>query len=527
MSIPTLRDYQREAVEALRENFARGIKRQILCAPTGSGKTLCAAYMIQQAMRKGPGTILFLVDRVALARQTSAEFTKFGIPHGMVQGEYTHGKHMDVQICSMQSLEKRGFFPGRNIRLVVYDEAHELRKEIIKFILNWDGPTIGLTATPFRQGLGKIYQACVDLITTDQLVSEKWLSEMRVIAGVQPNMKGAATRNDGEWSGTAVTERGRVIIGDILSTWMEQTQKHFGGPVKTIVFSASVAHGRELCEAFQDAGFDFRQISYLDRDDEERERKIQLYRDGKITGLVSVDALCLSEDTEVLTTDGWVGCDDMTTEHKVAQYDPDDESVCFGNPVRVIRRDVMPHETWVTHTGHSIGGGFRVTGNHRMLVATTATMAWKNAPAMDIVEKRRFIPVSANALPLPVALPPSPASSKSDLDRRISANSFHLRKGGMGNAESKREALRRIQIRDELAYTAIEDLTDDECRLAGFWIGDGMHAARAAILGNSAYVLSQSEGVPPYCFSWVEDVVGQAWAVDFRTTGGFLESTAP
>ena len=149
------------------------------------------AYMVQsKPCHKGPGTILFLVDRVALARQTSEEFRKFGIPHGMVQGEYTHGRHMDVQICSMQSLEKRGFFPGRNIRLVVYDEAHELRKEIIKFILNWGGPTIGLTATPFREGLGKIYQACVDLITTDQLVAEKWLAEMRVIAGVQPNMKG-------------------------------------------------------------------------------------------------------------------------------------------------------------------------------------------------------------------------------------------------------------------------------------------------------------------------------------------------
>ena len=43
--------------------------------------------------------------------------------------------------------------------------------------------TIGLTATPFRQGLGKTYQACVDPITIDQLVAKGWLSEMRVIFG--------------------------------------------------------------------------------------------------------------------------------------------------------------------------------------------------------------------------------------------------------------------------------------------------------------------------------------------------------
>ena len=38
----------------------------------------------------------------------------------------------------------------------------------------------------------------------------------------------------GEWTGTEVRERGRAIIGDIVTTWVEKTQEHFGGPVKTL-----------------------------------------------------------------------------------------------------------------------------------------------------------------------------------------------------------------------------------------------------------------------------------------------------
>ena len=62
-------------------------------------------------------------------------------------------------------------------------------------------------------------------------------------------------------------------------------------PVKTIVFSANVAHGVELCEAFNAAGYDFRQISYLQKDDGEKKRNIQLFREGKVHGLVSCEAL--------------------------------------------------------------------------------------------------------------------------------------------------------------------------------------------------------------------------------------------
>ena len=80
-----LRDYQEESEERLRQGLREGHLRQILCAPTGSGKTLSAAHLIKEALGKGSRSA-FIADRVALVTQTSQRFYELGIPHGVAQG---------------------------------------------------------------------------------------------------------------------------------------------------------------------------------------------------------------------------------------------------------------------------------------------------------------------------------------------------------------------------------------------------------------------------------------------------------
>ncbi|WP_396189602.1 DEAD/DEAH box helicase family protein, partial [Flavobacterium sp.] len=43
-----LRDYQLEAIESLRDGIRKGIVNQVLSAPTGAGKTVLAAYLIDE-----------------------------------------------------------------------------------------------------------------------------------------------------------------------------------------------------------------------------------------------------------------------------------------------------------------------------------------------------------------------------------------------------------------------------------------------------------------------------------------------
>lgn len=287
-----LRPYQELAVEGLRQGLRDGHRCQILCSPTGSGKTVIGAYLLQEVQAKGRKAA-FVVDRVALCGQTSRVLWDYGIQHGIAQGQNSFGRHEPIQVCSSQTIEKRGFLP--DLDLMIVDEAHTQRKFIVNFAKNSKIPIIGLTATPFSKGLGATYSNVVNVTTTDELIEQKYLAPLVAYAAKEIDMTGAKVVA-GEWTDREVEERGREIIGDIVKEWVEKTNHHFGGPVKTIGFSATVAHGEEICREFQAAGYDFRQISYKDRDDDYRADLIQQFRDGQITGLVSCEALAKGFD---------------------------------------------------------------------------------------------------------------------------------------------------------------------------------------------------------------------------------------
>lgn len=293
-----LRPYQTESIQRLRDGVRAGHKRQILTAPTGSGKTVCAAHLMEEASRKMSRAV-FVCDRVALVDQTSKVFDSYGIEHGVLQADHWRKKPWErIQIASAQTLARRGWSNGE-LQMLVYDECHTLYKSVTDFIEKHpDIVVVGLTATPFHRGLGKLFTNVVNVATTDQLITEGFLVPVQAYAGKAADMKGAKTKFDGEWAEEDMEKRGLTIIGDIVTEWITKTTKHFEGPVKTIAFSATVAHGEELCRRFQDAGFNFQQVSYKDGNDEKRRALIEEFRkpESDIMGLVSCEALAKGFD---------------------------------------------------------------------------------------------------------------------------------------------------------------------------------------------------------------------------------------
>lgn len=284
-----LRDYQVESVERLRQGIRDGHRSQILCAPTGSGKTIIAAHLMAEANRKF-SRAAFVVDRVNLVDQTSAVLQSYGLDHGVIQaGHWRFRPYERLQVCSAQTLEKRGFIEQCNLMIV--DEAHCIRKQTAAFVKNrQDMKVLGLSATPFSRGLGELYTNFVNVTTTNKLVEQGHLVPLKMYAAKAVDMTGAKVVA-GEWADKDIEERGMKIVGDIVGEWIDKTQRHFGGPVKTIVFSATVEHGSELCRQFNDAGFNFQQISYRDKNDDRRRELIEEFRkpDSTIHGLVSCE----------------------------------------------------------------------------------------------------------------------------------------------------------------------------------------------------------------------------------------------
>jgi DNA repair protein RadD len=293
-----LRPYQSAAILALREGVRAGHKRQILAAPTGSGKTVCAAHLMQEVAKKFSHAA-FVCDRVALVDQTSRVLDTYEIDHGVIQGDHWRAKPWErIQVASAQTLARRGWEKDA-LQLIVVDECHTLYKGVTDFIeAHPEVIVVGLTATPFSKGLGKIFTNVVNVATTDQLIAEGFLVPIKAYAGKAADMTGAKTKFDGEWAEAEMESRGITIIGDIVSEWIAKTNLHFERPVKTIVFSATVAHGEELCKRFQDAGFNFQQVSYRDGNDEKRRALIEEFRkpDSEIMGLVSCEALAKGFD---------------------------------------------------------------------------------------------------------------------------------------------------------------------------------------------------------------------------------------
>ena len=232
-----------------------------------------------------------VLDRIVLCNQTSKRLDKYRIDHGIMQsGSWRYRPYEKIQVCSAQTLEKRGSFPG--LDLLIIDECHDKRKETIAFIKN--NPhirTIGLSASPFTKGLGDTYSHVVSATTTKELVDGGWLVPLRVYIAKEIDMKGAK-KVAGEWSQDVATERGIKITGDIVAEWVKKTHEIFGEPRRTVVFCSGVAHGKELSQRFMEQGYNFVNISYQD-DDEYKQQVIEEFNktDSEIQGLIATNLI--------------------------------------------------------------------------------------------------------------------------------------------------------------------------------------------------------------------------------------------
>src|SRR5215471_17649216 len=83
-----LRDYQQEALDAVRASVGTGIRRLCLQAPTGSGKTVLAAAIVNGAQAKG-NRLTFVVPSISLIDQTVQMFYENGIRDiGVIQADH-------------------------------------------------------------------------------------------------------------------------------------------------------------------------------------------------------------------------------------------------------------------------------------------------------------------------------------------------------------------------------------------------------------------------------------------------------
>jgi len=267
-----LRPYQSDSIESLREGFKQGHKRQVLAASTGAGKSLMSLSILDSARKKG-SKVMFVCDRRVLVDQFSRHLDKHGIDHGCyMAGHWRHRPYESVQVASIQTIERMGSWPA--VDLVIVDEIHAcMRKSLKDFMTNNpDIKVLGLTATPFHAEMGKYFTSVTNVITMDQLVQDGFLVPFRVFVATEVDTAGVKVLNTGEWQQEELEKRSLSIVGDVVADYVRISEEVFGGPRKTICFSAGVAHGTELVNRFAEVGINAVQISY--KDDEEFKKQV-------------------------------------------------------------------------------------------------------------------------------------------------------------------------------------------------------------------------------------------------------------
>ncbi len=80
------RPYQIDSIESLRQGFRDQHTRQVLAAPTGSGKSVIMLDMIKKAIAKS-SRIMFICERRILIDQFSKHLDSEGIDHGVMMAK--------------------------------------------------------------------------------------------------------------------------------------------------------------------------------------------------------------------------------------------------------------------------------------------------------------------------------------------------------------------------------------------------------------------------------------------------------
>ena len=133
------------------------------------------------------------------------------------------------------------------------DEAHKIFNFYGKWFTDpaWkDVPFIGLSATPWAKGLGRLYQELIIAATTQDLIDLGYLSKFRVFAPAHPDLKGVRTVAGDYHEGDLGTVMDKVpLVADIVSTWL----KHgVGRP--TLCFAVNRIHAQHIRDKFEEAG---------------------------------------------------------------------------------------------------------------------------------------------------------------------------------------------------------------------------------------------------------------------------------
>lgn len=311
-----LRDYQQQAVDAAIQHFRSSQESGVLVLPTGAGKSL----VIAELARLARGRVLVLTHVKELVAQNAEKVglltAEAGIYSAGLGQKSTEDKTLVASIQSAARAPEKFTTP---FSLVVIDECHRVSNEAdsqyqqllthLKSI-NPNLKILGLTATPYRLGIGWIFRShyhgkvgntekpvfdkCIFELPMRPLIRQGYLTEPNLYDGLAAQYDfDLLTRDASGQISEAQINNLLSQSGRATKSIVRQIRQLAEQRQGVIVFAATVRHATEIVELLAEESC---ALITADTPNEERDRLIRQFKAREIKFLVNVAVLTTGFD---------------------------------------------------------------------------------------------------------------------------------------------------------------------------------------------------------------------------------------
>ncbi|TNZ76279.1 ATP-dependent helicase [Vibrio parahaemolyticus] len=312
----TLRPYQADSVKAVIHYFRKHSTPAVIVLPTGAGKSL----VIAELARLAKGRVLVLAHVKELVEQNHAKYEGYGLK-GAIFSAGLGRKETDQQVvfASVQSVVRNLDSFKNQFSLLVIDECHRVPddknssyQKVITHLreLNPGIKVLGLTATPYRLGMGWIYQYhtrgqvrteeprffrdCIFELPIRYLLDENFLTPARMMDApvLSYDFSQLTPANTGRYKEAEmdmVIDKAKRATPQIVEQIIQYARERKG----VMIFAATVRHAQEIHGLLPEGET---AIVIGDTPTPERDAIIQAFKNREIKYLVNVSVLTTGFD---------------------------------------------------------------------------------------------------------------------------------------------------------------------------------------------------------------------------------------
>lgn len=291
-----LRPYQEEAKNAVLAEWEKGNRRTLVVLPTGCGKTIVFAKVIEERVRAGERGLI-LAHREELLKQAAEKIDKAcGLGCAVEKAEESSlNSWYRITVGSVQTLmrEKRlQRFAPDHFDFIVIDEAHHALAESYQKVLRYfdQAKVLGVTATPDRgdmRNLGAYFDSLAYEYTLPRAIKDGYLCPIKAqTIPLELDLRAVGV-SGGDFKAGELGSALDPYLGKIA----EEMGKYCRGR-KTVVFLPLVKTSQKFCAILNEYGFKAAEVNGESKD---RARVLEDFADDKY------NVLCNS----MLLTEGW------------------------------------------------------------------------------------------------------------------------------------------------------------------------------------------------------------------------------